>query len=62
MTFTDTINYFYKNGDSPRQTRLRIVNLLNISLNSLYRWKDTIPRLRQYQLESLTKGELKVFD
>lgn len=39
-----------------------VADALNIKAPSVSEWRETIPKLRAYQIEKLTKGKLKVED
>ena len=54
MKKIDVITYF--------GTQEKVAQALGIRQACVSRWGETIPRLRAYQIESITKGVLKVSD
>ena len=50
MTTKDAIEYF--------GSRKKLADALGIWPHPIYRWKDTPPKLRQFEIERLTSGEL----
>lgn len=51
MKITEAINFF--------GNRAKLAAALNISRTAVYQWKSKIPIRRQYEIEKMTKGELK---
>ncbi|TPA69965.1 Cro/CI family transcriptional regulator [Vibrio parahaemolyticus] len=51
MNTVDVINYF---GSKPK-----VAKALKVSKQAIGKWGDTVPELRQFQLEVITNGELK---
>ncbi|WP_345854220.1 Cro/CI family transcriptional regulator [Shewanella algae] len=45
-----------------RGGRTRLAKALGISPSSISQWEENVPKLRAYQLERLTNGELKADD
>ena len=43
-------------------SRKKMAEVLNIWPHGTYRWGDYPPRLRQFEIERISKGELKVED
>jgi transcriptional repressor of cell division inhibition gene dicB len=41
-------------------TQTKVAEALKISQAAVAQWGDEVPLLRQYQLERITEGELKV--
>jgi hypothetical protein len=54
MTTDEAIAYF--------GSRKKMSERLNIWPHGTYRWGDHPPRLRQFEIERISKGELKVED
>ena len=51
MKKTDAINYFGSANVLAKK--------LNVSKSAVSQWSETIPRLRAFEIERLTKGKLK---
>lgn len=51
MKTVDVIEYF---GSQPK-----VAKALNITKQAISKWGDTVPELRQYQIEVITGGRLK---
>jgi hypothetical protein len=51
MTTNEAINYF--------GGRKKLAETLGIWPHVIYRWGENPPRLRQFELERITNGELK---
>lgn len=54
MTMKKALKYF--------GTQAKIAEALKISQAAVAQWGDKVPPLRQYQIERITKGELRVDD
>lgn len=54
MKTDEAIEYF---GD-----RRRMAQALDITLHCTYRWGESPPKLRQFEMERISDGELKVED
>jgi len=52
MTMKKALKYF--------GTQAKIAEALKISQAAVSQWGDKVPPLRQYQIERITKGELRV--
>lgn len=52
MKTVDAIKYF--------QTAAELARALGCTPQAIYQWGETVPPLRAYQIERLTKGRLKV--
>lgn len=52
MTVKEVLDYF--------GTQAKVAEVLGISQASVSQWGDNVPKLRQFELERLTEGELKV--
>ena len=52
MNMKDVLAYF--------GTQSKIAEALKISQAAVAQWKNEVPMLRQFQLERITKGELRV--
>lgn len=52
MTMKQVMSYF--------GTQAKVAEALKISQAAVAQWGDEVPMLRQYQLERITKGGLKV--
>jgi hypothetical protein len=62
MRTSDVLEYFGARSDDPESTTAAIkaiANALGIKAPSVYGWGDTVPPLRQLQLERITDGVLK---
>ena len=51
MTMKQALKYF--------GTQAKIAEALKISQAAVAQWNETVPRLRQFELERITNGELK---
>lgn len=52
MTYDDLLEFYHNDVG-------RLAQDLECTTQSIYMWKGKIPRMRQYQLERITKGKLK---
>lgn len=64
MLTEDVIAYFadpaIEDDDERRAAAIRaIADVLDIKTPSIYGWKETVPPLRQIQIERITQGKLK---
>ncbi len=52
MTMKEVLEHF--------KTQAKVAEALGISQASVSQWGDNVPRLRQFELQLLTKGKLKI--
>ena len=51
MTKQEAVSHF--------ETVAKLAKTLGISTQAIYDWPETVPQLRQFQLERITNGKLK---